>query len=58
MLSNKQIITLLAKVGVWDEDVDKLQWSVLYNLTTGDIQWFAHRKTDNIITASINMKHD
>lgn len=54
MLSNKQAIDLLAKVGVLDGDTDKLQWSVLYNLTTGDIELFANRKTDNIISGSLN----
>lgn len=56
MLSNQQAITLLTEVGVWDNDVDKLQWSVLYNLTTGDIQLFAHRNAANIITGVLNMK--
>lgn len=56
VLSNQQAIALLAKVGVLDGDIDKLQWSVLYNLTTGDIKLFAHRKSDNIISGSLNMK--
>lgn len=42
-------ISLLADIGVLDGDIDKLQWSVLYNLTTGDGQLFANRKTDHII---------
>lgn len=56
VLSSKLAINLLAKIGVWDGDIDKLQWSVLYNLTTGDIKLFANRKTDNIITAALNIK--
>lgn len=55
-LSDQQAISLLAKVGVKNGDVDKLQWSVLYNLTTGEVRLFAHRKTDHIITASLHMK--
>lgn len=43
-------ISLLADIGVLDGDIDKLQWSVLYNLTTGDGQLFANRKTDHIIS--------
>lgn len=58
VLSNKQAINLLASVGVWDDNIDKLQWSVLYNLTTGDIEAFAHRNTDNIITASLDLAID
>ena len=54
-LSDSQAIALLAKVGVKDGTVDKLQWSALYNLTTGEVQLFAHRKTDHIITASLHM---
>ncbi len=56
VLSNQQAVDLLAKVGVLDGDTDKLQWSVLYNLTTGGIELFANRKIDNIITESLNMK--
>lgn len=42
-------IQLLVDVGIFDGDIDKLQWSVLYNLTTGDGEIFANRKMDNII---------
>lgn len=48
-LEAEQAIALLADVGVFDGDTDKLQWSVLYNLTTGEGEIFAHRKTDNRI---------
>ena len=47
-------IHLLAEVGVMDGDTDKLQWSVLYNLTTGNGQIFAHRNLDNIIAFHLN----
>ncbi len=48
-------IQLLADVGVFDGDIDKLQWSVLYNLTTGKGGIFANRKTNNIIEFSLDM---
>jgi hypothetical protein len=48
-LSEDQAISLLAQIGVKDGNTDKLQWSVLYNLTTGEGKFFAHRNTDNII---------
>lgn len=49
VLDADSAIALLADVGISDGDTDKLQWSVLYNLTTGDGDIFANRKTDNII---------
>ena len=48
-------IPLLADVGVFDGDIDKLQWSVLYNLTTGKGGIFANRKTNNIIEFNLDM---
>ena len=55
-LSNQQAIDLLGEIGIIDEGKDKLQWSVLYNLTSGDINLFAHRNMKNIITGSLRMK--
>lgn len=55
-LSEAEAIDLLAEIGIVDEGVDKLQWSVLYNLTTGEVSWFAHRNTDNVITNSIEIR--
>ena len=49
ILNKEQALELLAKVGVTDGTTDKLQWSVLYNLTTKTGQIFAHRKLDNSI---------
>lgn len=49
ILEASQAVQLLANVGVFDDDTDKLQWSVLYNLTTGDGAIFANRKTNNLI---------
>ena len=48
-LSEQQAIDLLAEVGIHDNGIDKLQWSAIYNLTTGMGKIFAHRNTDNII---------
>ena len=48
-LEAEDAIQLLVDVGIFDGDIDKLQWSVLYNLTTGDGEIFANRKMDNII---------
>lgn len=49
ILEASQAIQLLADVGVFDGAVDKLQWSVLYNLTTGCGEICANRKTNHII---------
>lgn len=48
-LSEDQAISLLAEIGVRYENTDKLQWSVLYNLTTGEGEIFAHRNVKNRI---------
>ena len=55
ILNEKEVISLLAKVGVQDGEVDKLQWSVVYNLTTGDVRLFIHRDTNNITAAKLEM---
>jgi len=49
LVSNEQAIDLLAEVGVIDEGEDKLQWSVIYNLSSLDGAIFAHRNTGNLI---------
>ncbi len=56
LLSENQAVSLLAKVGVMDGAVDKLQWSVVYNLTTGNGKIFAHRNMDNVISFYLNKK--
>ena len=48
VLDENKAVRLLADVGVFDGDTDKLQWSVLYNLTTGGGKIFANRKLDHI----------
>lgn len=55
ILETNQAVQLLADVGVFNDDIDKLQWSVLYNLTTGYGEIFANRKTNNIIKFNLNM---
>lgn len=55
ILDASQSIQLLADVGVFDGDTDKLQWSVLYNLTTGNGEIFANRKTNHIIQFNLDM---
>ncbi|MCI8539006.1 MAG: linear amide C-N hydrolase [Oscillospiraceae bacterium] len=49
MLEADQAVQLLAEVGVFDGGMDKLQWSVLYNLTTGGGDIFANRNTNHMI---------
>jgi hypothetical protein len=48
-LTEEQTIALLAETGVCDGNTDKLQWSVIYNLTTGNGTIFAHRNIDNMV---------
>jgi hypothetical protein len=48
-LDKEQAVAILAEVGVFSESRDKLQWSVVYNLTELDGVIFAHRNTDNLI---------
>lgn len=48
ILEEHQAVQLLSEVGVFNGDTDKLQWSVLYNLTTYNGEIFAHRNTDLI----------
>lgn len=55
ILNENDAISLLAKVGVKDGEVDKLQCSVIYNLTTGDVRLFIHRDTNNITATKLEM---
>lgn len=48
VLSEDQSVDLLAEIGIMDGSEDKLQWSVVYNLTTGEGQIFAHRDMEHI----------
>lgn len=56
VLGEEGAIGLLADVGVWDGGTDKLQWSVLYNLTSGEGEIFAHRETGNITEFHLDME--
>ena len=55
VLDEEKAAGLLAEVGVMDGDTDKLQWSVLYNLTRGTGEIFAHRNMDNLIEFYLEM---
>ncbi|NLG04194.1 MAG: linear amide C-N hydrolase [Clostridia bacterium] len=55
-LEEEQAIDLLAQIGVISKETDKLQWTVLYNLTTGDGQIFAHRKTDQRLNFHLDLE--
>lgn len=57
MLSEDDVISLLAKVGVQDGKIDKLQWSVVYNLTTGNVRLFIHRDTSNMMETKLEMNN-
>lgn len=48
-LTKAQAVSLLAEVGVTSQATDKLQWSVVYNLSTLEGTLFAHRNTENQI---------
>lgn len=56
VLDEDKAIDLLAEIGVMDGETDKLQWSVLYNLTTGDGRIFANRKIDNITSFHLDIE--
>ncbi|MEJ6952184.1 linear amide C-N hydrolase [Natronospora cellulosivora (SeqCode)] len=49
ILTEEEAIKLLTEVGVYFDGEDRLQWSVLYNLTTLEGKIFAGRNTDNVI---------
>lgn len=49
ILTEEQALALLKEVGVYFDGEDRLQWSVLYNLTTLEGKIFANGNTDNII---------
>lgn len=41
-------INLLNDVGIYDNGIDKLQWSVVYNITNKTGKIWSHRNTENI----------
>ena len=58
VLNEDDAVSLLAEVGVRDGDIDNLQWSAVYNLTTGEVHFFSHRNTDNVIISKLKMNHN
>jgi hypothetical protein len=52
-LLQQQAINLLTEVGIYYNGMDKLQWTVIYNLTTLEGIIFAHRNINNIHTFSL-----
>ena len=54
ILSKMQTVELLNNVGVYDEGEDKLQWSVIYNLSTFAGLIFANRNIQNIYEFQLN----
>ena len=49
-LNMDDVISLLNDVGVYGEDgLDKLQWSVIYNLSSMSGKIWAHRNKNNIM---------
>jgi penicillin V acylase-like amidase (Ntn superfamily) len=53
-LSWQQAVDLLCEVGIYYEGTDKLQWTVIYNLSTLKGSIFARRNTGNIIDFELN----
>lgn len=58
VLNEDDAVSFLADVGVRDGDIDKLQWSIVYNLTTGEVHFFSHRNTENVIISKLEMNHN
>ncbi len=54
MLTENEAVDLLAQIGCYDGDTDKLQWSVVYNLNQLSGRIFAHRNTGNIMPFTLN----
>lgn len=53
-VSEDEAMALLAKIGVMSGGVDKLQWSVVYNLNDLRGKIFAHRKNDMSTEFNLN----
>lgn len=54
ILSEKQVIDLLKEIGCYFDGESRLQWSVMYNLTTLEGKIFANRNTDNTVNFKID----
>ena len=55
-LSEEDAMALLSEIGVFSDGVDKLQWSVVYNMDDLSGEIFAHRKTDRAVEFSLKGK--
>ena len=53
-LSEDEAKALLAEIGVLSNGVDKLQWSVVYNMDDLSGEIFAHRKYDCAVKFYLN----
>ena len=53
-LSEDSEVDLLAEIGYYSEDEDRLQWSVIYNLTNLEGRIFTHRNKDNLHNFKLN----
>ncbi len=53
VLTEAQAVDLLAEVGVYNGGEDRLQWSVVYNLSTQEVTLFAHRDTEHLYKTSL-----
>lgn len=47
-LNETDALNLLAQIGIVDEGIDRLQWSLVYNLSSLEEDIFAHRNVNNI----------
>lgn len=55
VLSMEQAVGILRSVGIRDDLEDKLQWSVIYNLSTREGTIFAHRNTANQVSFALDL---
>jgi Penicillin V acylase and related amidases len=55
-LTEDQALALLAQIGIIYKNTDRLQWSVVYNLTSGEEKLFAHRNIKNILDFHLDLK--
>jgi len=55
VLSENEAISLLSNIGIYEDDIDILQWSVVYNLTELNGYIFAHRNMNNVL--KFNFEH-
>lgn len=56
VLTSDQAVGLLAEIGVRSGETDRLQWSVVYNLNTGETRLFPHRNRDKVFETLLKMQ--